>query len=631
MHPKSHNKVYILLAFFTLSFLFLSRGASPNSDFAIRYEDLYWVDYSAVDREPYNIDRRDRVAAFEQGQYIAASSEHREPWPIDLPIDWGANPFKDSDWRYQLNAWRLIEPNLQEYEETRDEKYIKAIFPYLQDWYTFNVIEKKINLYKWYDAAAGLRAMKLAYLQLVEKRDKIKYSELENKIIQDLTEEHIEFLTDSANIAQSNHAFFQIHGAMALFRILEENEASRKYIDIARKLFITSLKKQFGLEGMHLEHSPAYHFFVYELVAKFMKTGWYKDIPSVNKLEKKILDNAPWLVDANGSVIEVGDSSPILRNIGMSPLPRGRVDCNNADSYIPKCFGAKLFSEAGYAIARSLPPISAEKSSLIFMTAAYHSKSHRHSDDLSFVWMENGNWILQDTGRYSYGDGKRRLYTRSTRAHNTIEIDSKSYSRHPKYAYGSAIKEATKKQWGFELSGHLWHKDMKAFHARRVLYRPNDWLIVIDRVKNKYESERKWTLWYNFNEMISIRQDGDSIQADLEDDLTLSTKATSTFKNCIIKIVNGQTEPRLQGWRAIKFRSLIPRSSLGYSFKGNEGLIVSVFALSRKEEPKEIGIENKKIGFVVSVKSSNSRWKVRIHSVNETSVIQENLHNQRTK
>jgi hypothetical protein len=623
MFAKSDIKIYVGISISAVLFVFIARGVSHSSDFTIRYEDLYWVDYSAINRKPHSIDRRERIAAFQRGQYIAAGSEHRKPWPIELPVDWGANPFNDSDWRYQLNAWRLIEPNLQEYEATRSKKYIHAILPYIEDWYVYNVIEDKKNHYKWYDASAGLRAMKLAYLKLIEKRDKLKYSELEKNTINALAVEHIAYLTNPKNIAQSNHAFFQIHGVLALLRIMEDAEGRGRYIDISRKLFIEALIKQFGHDGMHLEHSPAYHFFVYELVANFMKTGWYIDIPIVDRLVNKILDNAPWLVDANGSVIEVGDSSPILRNIGMSPLPRGSEDCQYATGYIPDCFGARLFSEAGYAIARSLPPIPPKKSSLLFMTSAYHSKSHRHSDDLSIVWMEYGNWILQDPGRYSYGDGQRRLYTRSTRAHNTIEIDSKSYSRNQIYAYGSAMREAIKDQWGFELSGGLWHKDIKAFHARKVLYRPRDWLIVIDRVKDKYKRKRDWTLWYNFSEMISIRENGDFIQAALDDGVFLHLKTESTFRDSVKLIVKGQIKPRLQGWRAKNFRALIPINSLGYSFKGSQGLIVSVFALSRKTELPEIDIERKKMGFVARIKLSSGTWNIKIRSVNTISVIEE--------
>ena len=54
-----------------------------------------------------------------------------------------------------------------------------------------------------------------------------------------------------------------------------------------------------------------------------------------------------------------------------------------------------------------------------------HLSAHGHCDSLSFeLWMDGAPWIV-DSGTWSYAPGPVRQACRSTRAHNTLEIDGK--------------------------------------------------------------------------------------------------------------------------------------------------------------------------------------------------------------
>ena len=51
-----------------------------------------------------------------------------------------------------------------------------------------------------------------------------------------------------------------------------------------------------------------------------------------------------------------------------------------------------------------------------------------------------GRNLLIDSGRYTYKyDHPYRQYVESTRAHNTVEIDGRDFSRRQADAFGSAI------------------------------------------------------------------------------------------------------------------------------------------------------------------------------------------------
>lgn len=229
------------------------------------------------------------------------------------------------------------------------------------------------------------------------------------------------------------------------------------------------------------------------------------------------------------------------------------------------------------------------------MVGAFHSKSHRHADDLGLVWMEDGHWILSDTGRYSYGDGERRLFTRSTRAHSTVEVDDTSYAIDAAFAYGSAIKSVKQTPWGFDILGSVLHEDLGVLHARRVFYRPKEWLVVIDRLKSVPEKSRTWTAWFNFEPGLSIRESKTEVLG-MVSGKTLRLQSAATFDDCAGSLVEGQTQPRLQGWKARDYRNLIPRPARGFRCNGSDGVMVHVFTLGRTAD-----VQRKGDGFAISI------------------------------
>jgi len=70
-----------------------------------------------------------------------------------------------------------------------------------------------------------------------------------------------------------------------------------------------------------------------------------------------------------------------------------------------------------------------------------HLPGHGHCDSLSFEWWVDGVPIIVDTGTLSYVVGAPRAACRSTRAHNTIEIDA--YEQHEMWAAFRVARRAT--------------------------------------------------------------------------------------------------------------------------------------------------------------------------------------------
>ena len=78
----------------------------------------------------------------------------------------------------------------------------------------------------------------------------------------------------------------------------------------------------------------------------------------------------------------------------------------------------------------------------LVLSAQFHSRQHKHADDLTLNYCVKGHPYLIDAGTFTYHyDQLERMYIESTKAHNTIEIDGLNNSRFRLDAYGSGLSK----------------------------------------------------------------------------------------------------------------------------------------------------------------------------------------------
>ena len=104
--------------------------------------------------------------------------------------------------------------------------------------------------------------------------------------------------------------------------------------------------------------------------------------------------------------------------------------------------------------------------------------AHGHADIFGFELSVYGQRVIVDTGTFSYDVGENRAFTRSTAAHNTVEIDGKDQSE-MWYAFRVARRgkpydvQFHSSNDGFVLSG--WHDGYKRLSGRPVHERKFEW------------------------------------------------------------------------------------------------------------------------------------------------------------
>lgn len=508
--------------------------------------------------------------------------EEFEPVPVAFNPDWPSYGARNRTWGFNLHTWKFMEPLLREYGDTKEMRWLELAASIARGWLeTYKSESPPEDAMAWYDMALALRTpMLLNLLIQTSKTDELKEDSV---ILLDALLWHMDKLSEAAAFnPNNNHGFYtaasQLHLAKfgsALPGVQEAHDEGLLRLEIM-------VDRQFAEDGVHLEHSPDYHRMLLGSFERAITDGIIEDKRIRDRIGKAAYVLG-WMIQPNGHLVQFGDT------------PSTRMKFKNAHSLdaetlfimsdgqkgSPPSTEMAVFAEGGYAFVRSPAPSGPgelEQSGYLALNAAFHSRAHKHADDLTIVWSDKGAEILVDSGRYGYGDllspdsplrlngfyygSPERQYVEGTMAHNTLMMDGVDQRRRGRKPYGSAISNYSEKDGVFDLTGRAQHSDY--VHRRRLIYSPGYELIVRDAIYSPVEESRKATLWFNI--------DGEFELESLENVIVFNRKVDGAILRLEvhgpgkpITPVRGQETP-LRGWRSRRDRMMEPSWSLGFSF-----------------------------------------------------------------
>jgi hypothetical protein len=545
------------------------RDVKSVDDLKLLYSDKKLDGYVVLNRFKTSIDTEKKLYYF----------QNYKPYDVSGYINWGENkpPYDTRSWKYSFNAMFFLDQMV----EAGQLDYALDI---MKSWVKFNIQDNKFNAYAWYDMGVAIRAPKLAYL--------FKYA-LINQLLTDgeivdftiALQAHLTDLCDENKLAlHSNHGLYQLSGILGLVNILPEIKNSKEIEAFATKLFCDVAHKDINDEGMHIEHSPAYHVFMLEMMTSLIECGWLKDISLINKLEL-MKDNAKYIFHPDHKYVRFGDTS---NRIARHVLPKQLFESiflKKEDKGLQE--DNKILPESGYAYFRTGGWDEGNRSSFLAFSAAFHKRTHKHADDFTFEWSELGKKILIDAGMFGYQrDAIEREYVQSTRAHNCVEIDEQDYSRYNLDIFGSAISAWSSCSGVKLVEANLFRKRFfKTNHRRIVLLKPNAWLLVIDHLKSG--DAHKFTQWFHIDPSLSLNQNLNDIFIDLETDERLWVNNLSEGED--INHISAQFEPRLQGWTSVEPYKLTPNDALGFTVEDKkEHTFATLFSFGNELERPDV-------------------------------------------
>jgi hypothetical protein len=388
------------------------------------------------------------------------------PANLSIPIDWLQDPYSSRAWRMRLNAWQFMPGILSGYDASHNPEFLRLGIDLALDWIGRSSQangkgkgKRKKEAFAWYDMAVASRAAVLGYLVRAGDDAGLLKSD-ERDVLVDSAVEHGGWLADSQHYRRRhNHGLFSDSGLLMLCFQLDGLPECQDWRKLARERFAENLRSTVSASGVHLEHSPSYHF----LIVRLLEQRLLVDAdPEMQQLLQRMREAGPWLVQPDGRLPQLGDTFD-------DPAPAWAVEA------AAKLAGARLFDDIGYYSVKT------EEAQLL-VTGAHNSSTHKHQDDLSFVLSEAKRRVFVDSGFLSYDRSPERKYLSSAPAHNVFLADE-TYTKPAKLPSNSLRASGAADGW-YAVAGDDTHIDPALQHERLWLYRPGNVLLIVDRFQS---------------------------------------------------------------------------------------------------------------------------------------------------
>lgn len=498
------------------------------------------------------------------------------------PIRWDMDPFEDTNWCLHLNSLRLLDRYYNNYDKKRDAEFLDFPLSIIKDWTNYHISINDTDLLKSHffmtdDMTCGIRQLRIAYL--VDKYMAGIY-EIESSVLEQLAKTihfHWTNLAHPKNFKSTNHTISVVHALMSLLITTDIKSSlySEWHLSILT-CFEHLVHSQFDKRGIHIENSPEYHFFVLRLFDELYKSEWYDGVKQETKQVLKLAHSSgDWMKLPDGRVLSIGDSNAKPPMINRNTIINSYALKKNRD--------IESFIHPLYSFFRVIN--ATEQWSFLAIKSGHMIETHRHKDDLSFLWSESGIDIVVDAGKYAYTRDKYRQYIKSLRAHNTLLFTKRYFSKgrekEKEYDFmpDNSIPIYKHTEYGVYLEINKKIKDSDLIVIRKFYFSPRQWLVICDEV-NKSDELIETTSHLHFAPEFKWDMNSD-IKAKNEYLLTdkynnLYTKVATNKTINIMVSDGGELEPSLNGFVSREYKKVETAPFMSIAGYGNIKVAVAI-------------------------------------------------------
>lgn len=505
-----------------------------------------------------------------------------DPVRVTETIDWDSYGRENRSWGFHLQSFEFIDPLLLEYRETGERAWLDTALDIANEWLAIHSGPTSYDdAMAWYDMSLALRTPRL--LSLLSYSSKYQDLRTQSTILIEGLLRHIDELEkDEAFNPGNNHGFYTAAAQLHLARFSLCIPGAQKAGEQGASRMKIMVERQFAPDGVHLEHSPGYHQMLLSSFERAIRDGLIQDENICERIEKAAYVLG-WMIQPDGRLVQFGDTQEtLIQRTGMtSSDPETQFLMSGGTTGQALTSELAVFNDGGYAFVRSPAPqneLEISSAGYLAFSAAFHSRAHKHADDLNIVWFDSGIEILVDSGRFGYGklldadsplrsqgyyyESPERQYIEGTMAHNTLMMDGRNHSRRGRDPFGSGLIEAKHEGEIFDLSARATHENF--IHRRRVIYRPGQELKVLDSVFSHDENSREATIWFNLDGGFElVTTDGKVVFKRIDGDEVIFLEILGPGE--LIAPIRGGESP-MRGWRSRVDRQLEPSWSVGYKF-----------------------------------------------------------------
>ena len=303
---------------------------------------------------------------------------------------------------------------------------------------------------------------------------------------------HAQWLIRHMEVHLMGNHLFENAAALVFAGSCFGDEVANGWYEKGKKILKDEIEEQILPDGMHFERSGMYHLRITSLLSNLLNINNSELSDIVEPALKRMLKALKCITHPDGDIS--------LFNDGVFKIYHAPKDIMNFAEELLKSDNLSFentktdhfsLSDAGYYgyrdsignyIICDAGPIGPD-----------YIPGHSHADIFTFELSLKGHRVIVDSGVYDYEVSQMRQYCRSTKAHNTIEIDEQDQCE-----MWAAFRVARRGkpgnvEWktsgnGFRLSSsHNGYKRLKGnpLHHRTFIWDKSGKLFVVDKITSK--------------------------------------------------------------------------------------------------------------------------------------------------
>ena len=310
-----------------------------------------------------------------------------------MSMNWDAQS-KPKLWRYHLHYFDYLENCAKDTGLDIIYDWIeKNLLGRLDGWEPYPISLRVVNWIKYFSQHQIKPDDQIVQSLFVQKNVLFKYREL-----------HL----------LANHFFKNIVALLYLSIFFQDNKLFTWSVNNLKKQTVEQQNK-----GLHYEFSPTYHaLFVKDLLDIYnLLEQVDKNITRalIKTLKEKIEQSLFWI-----NYFSDGDRYIPIGDVNFEGCP-SKAYLNQYASELGISSDSKIDEQQYF------PRLVNNELKIMLLNAPFnpsYNPAHSHCDKLSILLWHKEKPLLVDTGNHNYELTPERLYTRSVKAHNTIQIDN---------------------------------------------------------------------------------------------------------------------------------------------------------------------------------------------------------------
>lgn len=425
-------------------------------------------------------------------------------------IDWNEIKNDDEEWTFMLNRMDFVNDLSIMYLKTKNKIYLNKIKYFINDFIekhqiikpelSTRTLDTAIRLLNWLNAIIILKLEN----HISNKEEQIIIENIQKQLLY-LKNNYID------KYKTSNWGTIQTVCILIFSMFLYKNYQDTDLYKFAKKEFEININSQIYPDGGFIEQSIMYHVEVLNYCMlllyylEYFKNNLYK------KYSKKI-ENLAWALfyqlTPNNTIEAFGDSdrvdatdvfikaSLIFNNnyfkidntIDLDTLFLfGTNYCKKFQNLKTK-YPKKLFYDGSFSGIHTIKSSFNKNASFTMFLNTSLGSSHGHCDNLHISLCHKGEFILIDSGRYSYKEIPERTYLKSMFAHNIVTLNNTPFniplSSWEYENFGTILKTYSKhiKNYHYLEGGIIGNNPLQVFVRKLLIIDPSIWIIV-DEIK----------------------------------------------------------------------------------------------------------------------------------------------------